>query len=191
MTKHPEAVWRDIVGSEGVYEVSSHGRVRSIPRVVHRPGGSDLPVQGRILSLNGNSRGYLRAELWRNNRRKRHFVHRLVAVTFIGDDPGDGLDVCHNDGNHLNNQVSNLRWDTRSANMKDRIKHGTDWQASKTHCPYDHKLAAPNLVASEAKQGHRMCLACHRGRARVRYYNLPKSDLQTVSDRYYADLLSA
>lgn len=35
--------WRDVVGQEGSYEVSSLGRVRSVPRIVQRRGGKPLP----------------------------------------------------------------------------------------------------------------------------------------------------
>lgn len=52
-------------------------------------------------------------------------VHRLVALTWIGPPPFQKAEVCHNDGNKLNNHVSNLRWDTHSNNQKDMVKHGT------------------------------------------------------------------
>jgi hypothetical protein len=39
--------------------------------------------------------------------------------------PDGGMECCHNDGNPLNNNLENLRWDTRSGNQSDRIKHGT------------------------------------------------------------------
>lgn len=51
-------------------------------------------------------------------------VARLVALTFIGPRPPK-MDICHNDGNKLNNALENLRWDTRAGNMQDAIKHGT------------------------------------------------------------------
>lgn len=51
-------------------------------------------------------------------------VHRLVAETFLPrDDPR--AEVAHNDGNRLNNHVSNLRWATRVENMADTHAHGT------------------------------------------------------------------
>lgn len=48
----------------------------------------------------------------------------FVLVTFVGPRP-TGLEACHNDGNSLNDEVSNLRWDTRTGNMADTLKHGT------------------------------------------------------------------
>lgn len=52
------------------------------------------------------------------------WVHRLVLETFVSARPV-GMEACHNDGNPLNNSVTNLRWDTHKANLKDRDKHGT------------------------------------------------------------------
>ena len=58
--------------------------------------------------------------------RKSHVIplHRLVLETFIGPPP-DGMEGCHNDGNHVNNSLDNLRWDTRRSNKRDSIEHGT------------------------------------------------------------------
>lgn len=49
----------------------------------------------------------------------------LVLEAFVGPRP-PGLDGCHNDGNKLNNSLSNLRWATRKDNMADARTHGTD-----------------------------------------------------------------
>ncbi len=52
------------------------------------------------------------------------FVHRLVLLTYVGPCP-EGMEACHNDGDKSNNHVSNLRWDTRKNNHKDKKLHGT------------------------------------------------------------------
>ncbi len=51
-------------------------------------------------------------------------VHRLVLETFVGPCP-DKQECCHNNGNSLDNRISNLRWDTRKANVKDACVHGS------------------------------------------------------------------
>lgn len=51
-------------------------------------------------------------------------VHEIVATTFLGPKK-KGLEVCHRDGNRLNNAAENLRWDTRTANHADKKEHGT------------------------------------------------------------------
>jgi hypothetical protein len=51
-------------------------------------------------------------------------VHRLVLEAFVGPCPA-GMEACHNNGVRTDNRLENLRWDTRSANCRDRIRHGT------------------------------------------------------------------
>jgi len=57
---------------------------------------------------------------------KVHKVHLQVLMleTFEGERPS-GKQACHNDGDKLNNHIDNLRWDTCSANNRDKITHGT------------------------------------------------------------------
>ena len=66
--------------------------------------------------------GYLWIDIRRPKRRKG-FIHRLVLETFIGPCP-DNMECRHLDGNSKNNNLENLRWDTRIKNSQDRILHG-------------------------------------------------------------------
>lgn len=52
------------------------------------------------------------------------YLHRLVAEVFLGPCPS-GAECCHNDNDRTNNDLANLRWDTRSGNFKDKIANGT------------------------------------------------------------------
>jgi hypothetical protein len=61
--------------------------------------------------------------LRRNSRTYTKRVHKLVLEAFIGPCP-IGMEVCHNDGNSVNNNLHNLRYDTHKANEKDKIAHG-------------------------------------------------------------------
>ena len=58
--------------------------------------------------------GYLKVGL--NERNKKYFVHRLVALTYI-ENPDNKETVNHKDGNKLNNHVSNLEWMTNAENI--------------------------------------------------------------------------
>ena len=58
-------------------------------------------------------------------KRQIFFVHALVLTAFIGARPSETIDACHNDGDQLNNKLTNLRWDTKKSNQADRIDHGT------------------------------------------------------------------
>ena len=51
-------------------------------------------------------------------------IHRLVLETYVGPCP-EGMEACHNNGDSFDNRLENLRWDTRSANNLDAVRHGT------------------------------------------------------------------
>ena len=86
-----------IVGFEN-YEVSNLGRVRNIK-------------SGRILKPKLNKYGYLIHGLYKNNKQKYLFLHRIIATAFI-DNPEGKPCVNHIDENKLNNDLSNLEWCT-------------------------------------------------------------------------------
>ena len=116
--------WKAIPGYEGEYEVSDHGRVRSLDRYVECVG----PVKGRYLSKKKgrvlrpgpSNYGHLSVVLGRN---KTRMVHELVLRAFVGAPP-EKHECCHNNGNPADNRLENLRWDTRGANIRDAIKQG-------------------------------------------------------------------
>lgn len=121
--------WSPIAGYEGLYEVSSHGRVRSLDRVVTvamSDGSVHLRRMRSVLRrLRLGTTGYHQVSLWKDGITELAKVSHLVAEAFIGPRP-PGLDTCHNDGNRLNDFASNLRYDTRRANCWDRRAHGTE-----------------------------------------------------------------
>lgn len=102
-------IWKPVIGFEGRYEVSSEGRVRSLAF------RSNLGPKVMKPSINGS--GYMVITLGKDRRQFR--LHRLVLTAFVGECP-EGMEGCHNDGNKLNNGISNLRWDTPSGNASDR-----------------------------------------------------------------------
>ena len=51
-------------------------------------------------------------------------ICRLVLEAFVGPCP-EGMEACHNNGDPADNRLENLRWDTRSANALDAVRHGT------------------------------------------------------------------
>ena len=115
--------WKDIPDFEGYYQVSDAGRVRSLGRTVPRGNGS-MTVPSRLLTPVKNHRSGLRVSLRKDGVTSSQLVHRLVLLAFVGPCP-DGMECCHNDGNNTNNRLGNLRWDTHSANMQDKFRHGT------------------------------------------------------------------
>ena len=99
-------IWKDIKGYEGLYQVSSLGRVKSLSRKT---------TKGKILKQT-RFRNYLGVILSKNNIKKVRNVHRLVAETFIPN-PNNYPQVNHKDENPRNNSVSNLEWCTSSYNI--------------------------------------------------------------------------
>jgi hypothetical protein len=174
--------WRDVVGLEGLYQVSSHGRVRSLDRVITRKTGAKQSYKGKLLKPALLKVGYLYV-----NIRGSKAVHRLVLEAFVGPCP-EGMECRHLDGTRTNNHLSNLRWGTSSENNQDILDHGTNHNVAKSHCPRGHVLEVPNLRATPLRQGRRGCLSCNRAGAYLQYHGLPKSEYQRVADGYFAKL---
>lgn len=93
-------VFKDIEGYESLYAISNLGRVWSYPKK------SNANQQGMFLKQSINNKGYVKVELVKNNIYKKESVHRLVAISFIGNIK-DKI-VHHKDGNKLNNYYKNL-----------------------------------------------------------------------------------
>jgi hypothetical protein len=155
--------WRAVVGYEGIYEVSNLGNVRSLDRVMTYPSGRIIRWRGKILTP-GKTGDRLTVSLG-DGVSKSYYVHDLVLKSFVGARPANE-EGCHGDGRGTYNALSNLRWDTRSENTYDRVRHGTHHAKNKEACPLGHLLVMPNLIAQKwIKYRHRVCLACNRASA--------------------------
>ena len=108
---HENIEWR-IVDEFPSYEVSSNGDVRHIIKKT---------IKKQRLNI---SKRYV-VTLARGTYVTPKAVHRIMAIAFLGKVP-KGMEVCHNDGNATNNNLLNLRYDTKRENQRDRKKHGTD-----------------------------------------------------------------
>ena len=96
-----EEEWRDILGYEGLYQVSNLGRVKN--------------NKNKIMKHHMNEKGYYRITLCKYGKRKSHLIHRLVAEAFIPN-RCNLSEVNHIDENKGNNQVENLEWCTHKYN---------------------------------------------------------------------------
>jgi len=105
--------WNDIPDYEGLYQISIYGEVRSLDKKVE---GRKGIIKGKLMKQGDNGRGYKNIMLVNEQGRKLHYVHRLMALTFL--QPIDNKEfVNHIDGNKSNNNISNLEWCDRSENM--------------------------------------------------------------------------
>lgn len=129
--------WRNIKGFEGLYQVSSTGRVKSLNRVVIGRDGRTYHYRERYIKQQKRKDGYFAVQIFKNSNHYTKRIHRLVAETFL-ECPGDKFEVNHKDGNKENNSVENLEWVTRAGNIRHAISHGL-----MQHIP---------LVAIEAKK---------------------------------------
>jgi hypothetical protein len=125
--------WRSVFGYEGLYEVSSLGRVRTV-------GGGKARTHGRILKATRGTTGYLRVALSMGNVSRTRKVHQLVAAAFVGPRQ-PGAYVLHRDGNPENNAAGNLYYGDARQNLQDAIKHGT-WAPARGEKAATAKLTA-------------------------------------------------
>lgn len=140
--------WKPIVGFEGFYEVSDHGRVRSLDRVIRHSQGGDRLKKGALLRVSPMPvSGYPRVSLHKEGKEKTALVHNLVLEAFVGPRP-QGNDACHLDGTRTNNCVCNLRWDTRTGNMADRQSHG---RTKRGEDHYKAKLTQAQVLAARSE----------------------------------------
>ena len=110
-----EEIWRPIEGYEGLYEVSSYGRVRSLDKYVKCDYEKYRLHKGKVLSPGKDKDGYLSVVLSCNGKLHLKKIHRLVAEAFIPN-PDNLPQVNHKDEDKTNNRVDNLEWCNRKYN---------------------------------------------------------------------------
>ena len=111
--------WVPVHGYEGRYEVSDHGRIKSVQRFRRGKSGCMVPVPEKIMratpkkrSATGRTLPYMEIRLRDGSARaepaRSFLIHRLVAQAFVGE-LYEGAQVDHIDGDHQNNHYTNLR----------------------------------------------------------------------------------
>lgn len=106
-----KAIWKDIPGYKGLYQISSLGQVLSKARF----DAMGRYVNEKIRRLAADKDGYLQVVLNKNGVKKTFKVHRLVAEAFIPN-PHNYPQINHKDENVKNNEASNLEWCTAKYN---------------------------------------------------------------------------
>lgn len=109
-------IWRDIIGYEGLYQISNFGRVRSLDRVEKCRDGKLRKRKGIIIILHKNTRGgYLIVTLSKHGVHKTFQVHRLEWEMFYGPIPED-MQVNHINEIKTDNRLENLNLMTPKEN---------------------------------------------------------------------------
>ena len=98
--------WKDIEGYEGLYQVSNTGQVKSVK-------------SGKILKPDKRKEGYLQIGLYKEGKKKKFLIHRLVAAAFLPNE--DELSqVDHINNAKTDNRVCNLQWISHVENNRKR-----------------------------------------------------------------------
>ena len=124
----------NIHGYNGKYKIDDLGRVYS---------------EFKIITPYDNGHGYLAVKLWKNGKCKQHYIHRLVAETFIPN-PNNYPEINHIDGDKHNNVVSNLEWCNRKMNVQHSYDTGLKPKGEKH---FKHKLTENQVAEIRAARG--------------------------------------
>lgn len=116
VAKRDGEIWRPVGGFEGLYEISSLGRVRSLARYVR--GQKRRYARERLLAGNLMTSGYPKVDLAKGARVRTLSIHRLVATAFIPNPLGLPV-VHHRDEDRMNNRAENLEWVSMASNVQD------------------------------------------------------------------------
>ena len=143
-----DEVWKDVLGYEGLYQVSNLGRVKGVDRIIECLWNGKMvykPYKGKIKVQTVNPvTDRLQVSIYKNNKAECANVARLVALAFIPN-PDNLPEVDHIDGNRHNNIVTNLKWTDRVGNMNNIITKERLSLSKKGRCYYKKPILQLNL----------------------------------------------
>jgi hypothetical protein len=136
-------IWKDVKGYEGLYKVSNLGRVKSLDRIVITKKNVLKTKKGQILNLTKKKNGYLSVMFSFESIKKRFYVHRLVALSFIENNKNK-LTVNHVNGIKTDNRIENLEWNSYCENLNHAIQTGLRMTGSNS---YNSRFTQEKVVA--------------------------------------------
>ena len=108
----------DIGEYKGIYAITEEGKVWSYPRF-KKGHGCLQKIGGYFKKQSLTNKGYWQVDLWKNNKGKKHLIHRLLAKAFIPN-PLNLLEVNHKNAIKTDNRLANLEWCSHLQN----VRHG-------------------------------------------------------------------
>lgn len=115
-------IWKPVAGYEGIYEISSFGRLKTLSRRVNSWRGGRV-INEKIRKVGKWANAYPTYILSKMNANKMYLAHRLVAEAFIPN-PENKPEVNHVDGDKSNSKATNLEWCTSSENAQHSYNTG-------------------------------------------------------------------
>ena len=110
----------NIIGYNGLYQISSKGYIKSLDRVVNGKNGK-TKLNGKILK-SSLVRGYKAVNIWKNGSSKNIKIHRMIGLYFI-ENPKNLKCINHKNGIKTDNRIENLEWCTYSENLTHAYKN--------------------------------------------------------------------
>lgn len=116
-------IWKPINGYDGFYEISNKGRVRSYKGNNRFSDRKENPciLKPRIV----NNIGHRQVSLCHNGEVNQIYIHKLVALHFIGEPPSDKHIVCHKEDDPSKNGVDDIYWGLPKDNYHDSVRNGS------------------------------------------------------------------
>ena len=136
-------IWKDIPDYEELYQASNLGRIKN-------------KIKNKIISQINNGNGYLYVTLSKNNKRKNHYVHRLVAKTFLNNFDENKV-VNHKDYNRKNNCIDNLENITIKENIRYSMKNRKKFLNFKTNTNQHHITKRGNIYRVIIRKKEHSC----------------------------------
>lgn len=155
----PGEEWRDVVGYEGLYMVSSLGRVKSLGRKYINSLGRNRSVKEKILKQTINARGYLKLNFSILNKNKTKETHKVIAESFLNHVPCGFKEVVdHINNDKLDNRVENLQLTTNRYNSSKDKKGGTSKYIGVSWINRDKKwMASIRINGGQKNLGYYKC----------------------------------
>jgi hypothetical protein len=129
--------FRDVLGYEGLYQVSNLGNVKSLARMAKHYKGGEKIIYEKILKKRIGKDRYFHVGLYKDGISKTKKVHKLVAIAFLDHKPcGMNKVVDHINDNSFDNRLENLQLITNRENVyKTQGKYsskykGVNWSKS-------------------------------------------------------------
>ena len=128
-----DEIWKDVVGYEGLYQVSNLGNLKSFK----------VSKDGRVLKMTNKTGWYFTVVLQGKGKPKQtKRIHRLVAEYFVNN-PLRLKQVNHKDLNKQNNHFLNLEWVTCRENMVHAVKNNPDFVKAMI---YRNQVLNPKII---------------------------------------------